>query len=535
MLKSGIPDGKLIIMLDSDRKEDSTAKLELPDLAQKKKIFSESSILIKGILLSTRGVPGRGSPFPPSMPLNEYQMKTIINLLPHIIAGLKLPTLIIEASNLLREIIQVRDGAKNAEYNTALSDLCCIECAKISPEILSPNFNHIDIEDGVGILRLYAVIFNLIILDKQIEISQQFPNILDFISRLFEIIEEDYNTFPVLCAAVKMVLIAGDYDNSFKWMEDLLIMKFGNGNTIELLIRMIGDDSLNRIIQRRLLGVIERGIEQRFRINGIRFITEWGNTYGTTKKDLSDAFRSHLINMIKLENKHIGSVKFLFDEYGIVNFGRYYLNQLIKQYDLREKYEDGHGIQIYTRSDPNGSFMKSSLYDTLNNVLGINMKIYECDGTKELRSLLERNSIKHGKIGIAVLGGHGTEDSISLGHSNQDATLYTSDIIEGIEGKEVLTTFGEVISKMFQPGSLVILESCSTARGKRGGIARALSFLGLKVIGPTLSCRVHDIHLVKIKGYIRVYPTYVDPNRTIIPYKVFRGGIDITDEDINDL
>ena len=114
---------------------------------------------------------------------------------------------------------------------------------------------------------------------------------------------------------------------------------------------------------------------------------------------------------------------------------------------------------------------------------GYTLRVLEADSKFDIgRKLvnLRRRYPQH-KISFAVIGGHGTKDSIKFGGNDEKHSLYVEDFI----GKGRIREF-------FEENPSIVLISCST--GVEGGIGQELSqVMGANVLAPKTPTNIHTL------------------------------------------
>lgn len=212
----------------------------------------------------------------------------------------------------------------------------------------------------------------------------------------------------------------------------------------------------------------------------------------------ADAVRENLKSIIELESKKPGAAKFLYKEFGIADFGRYPVDLLLKQYEEADNIKNPYGVVIFPRNDWNGAFyetgrkLKSLLVGLENH--NFSLRVFECEGKFGVaRALLKLNKKYNPpdgsghKISLAIIGGHGTENSIQFGGKGESNSLY----LEDLTGKGAQKT-----NKFFEENPTIILVSCSTGVDK--GIGQKLSkVLGARVIAPMVPTNVNEFRVSK--------------------------------------
>lgn len=191
-----------------------------------------------------------------------------------------------------------------------------------------------------------------------------------------------------------------------------------------------------------------------------------------------------------LEAKEPGIAKFLYQTFGIRNFERYPEEALLALSKEYENLEKPYGVLINPTNDYNGAFSGQSwkcqhLFDQLQEQ-GYALRIMEAEGKLELAKRLVRLDRHYGptnKISFAIIGGHGTEDSIQFGGEDRMNKLYTSDLA-GSGAKKA--------PRFFEETPTIVLVSCST--GADRGIGQKLSeVMNAKVIAPDIPSNIEEI------------------------------------------
>lgn len=225
-------------------------------------------------------------------------------------------------------------------------------------------------------------------------------------------------------------------------------------------------------------------------VNG-RMVETWKKC--CDKKDRTFLIHKNLEALASLERAREGCVKVLQQEFGIDNFARYSEEMLLDQYDTRDDSSIPYGIVLNPKSDYNGAFNRKQI--TEDSLVGMHrelkghyyLRIYEAgsriDVARTLIKIKQRYIEKGGgKIAYALIGGHGSKDTIAFGDG--EAEIRTRDL----SGRGA----GRTGSDFFEPNATVILRSCST--GVEGGIGQRMSeVLQVKVIAPETPTNIDEI------------------------------------------
>ena len=210
-----------------------------------------------------------------------------------------------------------------------------------------------------------------------------------------------------------------------------------------------------------------------------------------------------------------GTAKLLHDKFGIRHFNRYPLallhNQAHPEDRIGPKNKENkprpYGIVINPTSDWNGAFEAGygvwvSLHSQLKK-LGYDLRIMEADGKMEVaRRLLQLNKEygEENKISFAIIGGHGSENSISFGGEEEKQMLYSQDLTRRGTKKAV---------GFFEENPTIILVSCSAGVDK--GIGEKLSKeTGATVIAPDIPTNISSISIEEKDGRLNFDVKYRD-------------------------
>jgi hypothetical protein len=167
-----------------------------------------------------------------------------------------------------------------------------------------------------------------------------------------------------------------------------------------------------------------------------QWIKEW-----TSSGDTRALFaRKNLEAFINLEYNEPGITKYLSDKYGITAFGRYPAGMLLEQKANVANQERPYGIVLYPKDDWNGAFhQEEEIFDNLRrslkddpNLQSYLLRVYECGSKKDIAKALIDLDKSYGtshKIAFAIIGGHGTKESINFGGGSSPRNqLYSKDL-----------------------------------------------------------------------------------------------------------
>lgn len=265
-----------------------------------------------------------------------------------------------------------------------------------------------------------------------------------------------------------------------------------NGLPIEESERILQPllESNDKVIKEKGMAVLKTVIDE-FNLDSEDLLRAWSVSDKKTQHESTIMRNFHKI--IELENQQPGITQVLNKEFGIKTFARYNTKTLLQQYEQRNDIDRPYGVVMFPRSDWNGAFYQDDFtLEALSDQLAPSyaMRIIECESKIGVAKSLARMNKRYGghqKISFAIIGGHGTKNSISFGGYDKQHQLLTSDL----QGKGS----GQA-QKYFVEKPTIILVSCSTGTNK--GIGQKLSHtLGARVIAPAVPTNVLSIEVVK--------------------------------------
>lgn len=222
----------------------------------------------------------------------------------------------------------------------------------------------------------------------------------------------------------------------------------------------------------------------------------WGKEWLKSKEDKHERdqkyLQMNLASLSDLEKQRPGIASNLGSEFGIYNLARYPKELLIAQYDQRDTKDNlPYGIIVYPNADHNGAFYQSNkVFKELYGQLQGKYKIVAYE-EKDLFGLVRSiNKARHryGKISFAIIGGHGSKDSVQFGG---ELRLYLEKKGE-LQQKNLVRKGASSLQLAFVDNPTVILDSCST--GSLGGIGEEISKLGANVIAPPVPVSAGEIN-----------------------------------------
>ncbi|OGF74023.1 hypothetical protein A3J56_01640 [Candidatus Giovannonibacteria bacterium RIFCSPHIGHO2_02_FULL_46_20] len=240
----------------------------------------------------------------------------------------------------------------------------------------------------------------------------------------------------------------------------------------------------------------EKTLENRIAEYGLpptKSVEAWVASTKKFEADLATILYNTLFTLEGIEEARPGIARFLYTKFGILDFNRYSPELLIRQYDEYENKELPYGVIFYPRADHNGAFYQnqqalSELSQQLQGQFAI--RIGEGESKLDIVRLLRKLNKQYGnahKISFAIIGGHGTKDSIQFGNKAGDRyQLHIEDLQDPRVNKQ----------SYFEEHPTLILVSCST--GFEGGIGQELS----RLLGATVIAPKQDTNIKKIETQI---------------------------------
>lgn len=199
----------------------------------------------------------------------------------------------------------------------------------------------------------------------------------------------------------------------------------------------------------------------------------------------SHDIEQNLSAMMELEAQQPGAARVLYDEFGIIDFGRYTTETLLRQVKARHDTDKPYGVVLTARYDAGGAFYERTKdldYISRSSEGKFNLRLIEGGNKYELTRALLTARRKYGPASFAFIAAHGLEDRIKLGLDTDDVL-----IIDDLKDRG-----GQRGSEFFVPNSTVVLLSCET--GKAEGLAKHLSeVIDGQVIAPNSSSSVRAI------------------------------------------
>jgi hypothetical protein len=217
---------------------------------------------------------------------------------------------------------------------------------------------------------------------------------------------------------------------------------------------------------------------------------------GAVNIDAAVVLNIEIMRDLSLENPDY--LPYLRNECGIRNFGRYTPEMLKNQYEYRNDTETEYIIAINPVHDKEGPMSTGVFFDhreiynhlftelqSLPEGQKAILRIYEADDKFEFLQHLKNAYQRHKKFQNALIGGHGTTDSVSFGGK---------DIVHKIVTSDFDTPEFQEIKNFFEDLPTVVLVSCST--GSEGGIGQKISeVLQCILLAPETPAALEAIHV----------------------------------------
>ncbi len=239
--------------------------------------------------------------------------------------------------------------------------------------------------------------------------------------------------------------------------------------------------------------IAKNKIEDDFKIPDFN-IDAWRGKYGIK-------FNENLETMKKIENIGPGSVKKLYDDYGIMEFHRYPAEVLISQVE-EENTQQPYGVIVFPRSDHNDAFDEkkyifNKLYSETRGKYGI--KIAECESKTDLARKFITLDKKYGeknKIAFLLMGGHGSGDGLNLGEyrTREEAEGEELSLKAIFKVESGSPGFKKANEKYLDKDAEIVLLSCSA--GIVDGIAdKFSSSYDKKIMAPVIPVSKLDLDI----------------------------------------
>ena len=211
--------------------------------------------------------------------------------------------------------------------------------------------------------------------------------------------------------------------------------------------------------------------------------------------NLADVIMKNLSCINAVEAEEAGACKFLYENYGISNFGRFSAETWIEQYKEREKIGP-YGLVVASRNDWNASSYSENAYETYDDLRkkvhpSHSLRIIESQTLPKLAKSLVRLKKKYQQMpDFVIWSGHSSNQEFFLGPNLYRRRNYKffigNDDFQG-EASERIQPY----LRMFPPNTIMILDSCSDG-GTESLPAIAAKVIGNKFIYPKGKTSVED-------------------------------------------
>lgn len=247
-----------------------------------------------------------------------------------------------------------------------------------------------------------------------------------------------------------------------------------------------------------------------------KIIDAWRASSSEDSDQLSRVLFMNALCLSIIEQERPGIARFLYNTFGIADFGRYPEKLLIKQFDEYEE-QKPYGVILYPYDDYSGSFFADgNIFKSLLRQLEGKYLIRACEAKDKLEivKLIRRLNKKYGtahKISFAIIGGHGEQDSIQFGDVDDEKNiLFQEDLADSRAQRK----------SAFVDRPTLILVSCST--GAEQGIGQKLSELfDATVIAPDKPTSLTGITATIDKSNIHFDVQYTEEDAA---ERIYRGG-----------
>jgi hypothetical protein len=253
--------------------------------------------------------------------------------------------------------------------------------------------------------------------------------------------------------------------------------------------------------------VYQHKLEQ-YGLAGKNIIKKWHEISGRdteTKAPNIGYFSRNFLFAGVLEDKEPGICKELYDQFGIIAYGRYHVSFLLDQYEHRDDYRSPYGVIIYPRADHNGAFFSTSKgIDQLNNDLtkkGYRLRVYETGSKPDLYRTLVKAVRRYGRNGhnpiqFVIIGSHGsfTGHLINLGVKGISSDLHSIDI-QTIKSSQKYKKVIERLKQVLADDAQIVLNFCYSISDEDNIVRRISELFNTTVIGPTVATGIGDIRV----------------------------------------
>jgi hypothetical protein len=220
--------------------------------------------------------------------------------------------------------------------------------------------------------------------------------------------------------------------------------------------------------------------------------------------------RANLTRIAELEKERTGICKTLFEEFDIINFARWPMDMMIRQYDDRNNADLQYGSIVAAASDAHGTMWMhgqalAGLFRQLDEMEPrAAVRVYETDNKIGMARAWVTAGRRYGPMGFRVVVGHGSEEGVGLGdlkHSTNDpADMKFS---KDNSPAEVLTKYdfeeaaplkhGRTTRRFSTPKCKTVVVSCITGADE-GVVQRASEvYPDEEIIAPSLSVSLQEL------------------------------------------
>jgi len=213
----------------------------------------------------------------------------------------------------------------------------------------------------------------------------------------------------------------------------------------------------------------------------------------------AEMLKNDFIKMCQLEMQEPGICRVLNKEFGIRHFSRYPASVLLAQYQERENTQKPYGVIIYPDADWSSSFVDNyewggiaAFYKELCEC-GYLLRVCEVKNLGKLgRRLLEldRRYGSSQKISFAVIGGHGTKETIQFG--GDEAGFSRKGLADRLSKATLKRERTKRAMVFFIPQPTIILKACSSYK-----LGAMIARLGAKVFSYRESGKIKEIRVSK--------------------------------------
>ncbi len=215
----------------------------------------------------------------------------------------------------------------------------------------------------------------------------------------------------------------------------------------------------------------------------------------------NEALLSNIQAIENLEDSQPGITKFLYEKYGIRNFGRYPQDILLKQFEESGGTTKPYGAVIFPVHDRPGILYgyDEVLEQTFKNFKGeYAMRIVECGNPRELFERLFRLKHRYGPMEFAWINAHGSKKDFVLGQDYEKETVNSKHFSP--KSNTAMLKAITRLRKCFVSHPKILVMSCRGAESAASPAARISETLEAKTFGIAADSGFDEVKPIKTKA-----------------------------------